>query len=131
MLSAMQIRLQVDNPHVYVNEELWPWDLESPPLLKDQRTFIPLRFVSEIVGGEVKWDSQEKRITVLYKQNEVILWIGKNEILVNGEKEEMDTAPFIFHGRTMIPLRFVTEPLGASISWDSNTQTILLTFTFS
>jgi outer membrane protein assembly factor BamB/fibronectin type 3 domain-containing protein len=129
--ESYTIRLQIQNQQVYVNDLLWPWDLEAPPLLQSQRTFVPLRFISEIVGGTVQWDPQEKRIQVLYKQNEVVLWIGKREILVNGKTAEIDAAPFILNNRTLVPLRFVTEPLGATIEWDGATQTILLYFYFT
>jgi hypothetical protein len=83
------------------------------------------------VGGSVQWDSKEKSIQVLYKQNEVVLWIGKREILVNGRKEKIDAPPFILNGRTLVPLRFVTEPLGAKIEWKAETSTILLSFHFT
>ncbi|MCK5847929.1 MAG: PQQ-binding-like beta-propeller repeat protein [Caldisericia bacterium] len=130
-IDALEIKLQIDNQIVLVNSKLWPWLLDSPPIIKDSRTFVPLRFISEIVGGKVIWNSQEKRIEVLYKQNEVVLWIGKKEILVNSKKEVIDTAPFISKGRTMVPLRFVTEPLGAVILWDGASQSITLSFAFT
>ncbi|HPJ12060.1 MAG TPA: stalk domain-containing protein [Caldisericia bacterium] len=129
--ESYTIKMQIQNPNVTVNDLPWPWALEAPPILESQRTFVPLRFISEIVGGSVLWDSEEKRIQVLYKQNEVVLWIGKREILVNGKKEKIDAPPFILNGRTLVPLRFVTEPLGAKIEWKAETRTILLSFHFT
>jgi len=129
--ESYTIQMQIQNPNVTVNDLPWPWKLEAPPILESQRTFVPLRFIGEIVGGSVQWDSKEKRIQVLYKQNEVVLWIGKREILVNGRKEKIDAPPFILNGRTLVPLRFVTEPLGAKIEWKAETRTILLSFRFT
>jgi hypothetical protein len=129
--ESYTIQMQIQNPNVTVNDLPWPWKLEVPPILESQRTFVPLRFISEIVGGSVQWDSKEKSIQVLYKQNEVVLWIGKREILVNGRKEKIDAPPFILNGRTLVPLRFVTEPLGAKIEWKAETSTILLSFHFT
>jgi hypothetical protein len=64
----------------------------------------------------------------------IALWIGKSLASVNGVSMPIDATdasvvPEIINSRTMLPLRFVTENLGATVVWDQNTQTITITYT--
>jgi len=63
----------------------------------------------------------------------IALWIGKGSATVNGVNTLIDAAnanvvPEVINGRTMLPLRFVTESLGATLGWDAATQTITITY---
>ncbi len=126
--SLLQVQLKIDDPKVQVNQRDWPYLLDAPPLIRDQRTFVPLRFLGEIIGAKVSWNAQERRVTYLYNETLVELWIGSKQIRIDGEYREIDVAPFIESGRTLVPLRFITEPMGAQIQWDPATRIILLLF---
>ncbi len=128
--SLLQVQLRIDDPVVQVNQHRWPYLLDAPPIIRDQRTFVPLRFLGEIIGAQVLWDAQERKVTYSYRDIQVELWIGKREIRVDGSFREIDVAPFIESGRTMVPLRFITEPMGAIIQWDPGSRIILLMFQF-
>jgi hypothetical protein len=56
----------------------------------------------------------------------VIVWIGKKESLVDGQTVSMSVAPVIIKGKTLVPLRFVSEALGASVEWISESKTIII-----
>jgi hypothetical protein len=128
--SLLQVQLRIDDPVVQVNQHRWPYLLDAPPIIRDQRTFVPLRFLGEIIGAQVLWDARERKVTYSYRDIQVELWIGKREIRVDGSLREIDVAPFIESGRTMVPLRFITEPMGAIIQWDPGSRIILLMFQF-
>ncbi len=128
--SFLQVQLQVDNPVVLVNQLQWPYLLDAAPKIRDQRTFVPLRFLSEIIGAKVTWNAQERKVTYSYRQTVVELWIDQKQIRVDGVFREIDAAPFIENGRTLVPLRFITEPMGAVIQWDAESRIILLMFQF-
>jgi hypothetical protein len=74
--------------------------------------------------------SVEKVITVVYKPNlpEVLLTVNSNSVLVNGNKKQMDVAPFIdvHSSRTLVPVRFVVEFLGGTVQWDAATRTVTI-----
>jgi len=107
--------------------------LDSPPVIKNNRTLLPIRAVIEAFGGTVGWDANEKKVTISLGLNTIELWIGKNTAKVNGTDTPIDSTnpkvvPEIINGRTMLPLRFVTENLGCQLQWDPNTQTITITY---
>ena len=80
------------------------------------------------MGGTVAWDESQQKVTLSVKGTNVELWIDKNEILVNGQKKEMDVAPTVINGRTMIPVRFAAENLNAEIVWDGDNQKITIKY---
>ncbi len=102
-------------------------ETDVAPIIKEGRTFVPVRGVFEIVGAEISWDANEKAATVKTTDNEVIVRIDNKQSYVNGKHIMMDAPPFIQDGRTLIPLRFISENLGYSVSWNGETQVITIT----
>ncbi|MGC8789746.1 MAG: stalk domain-containing protein [Caldisericum sp.] len=108
--------------------------LDSPPVIKNSRTLLPIRTIIEALGGHVDWDATERKATVNLGSNTIELWIGKSTAKVNGANTPIDATnskvvPEIINSRTMLPLRFVTENLGCDVQWDGTTQTITITYT--
>jgi len=123
--------LQVGNSIFTFNGQ--PMLLDSPPVIKNDRTLLPIRAVIEAAGGTVEWTDAEKRVDIKYKDKTVTLWIGKNIARVNGKAVMIDSqnfkvAPEIINGRTMIPLRFVAESLEWHVGWDDKTKTITILY---
>lgn len=107
--------------------------LDSPPIIKNNRTLLPIRAIIESLGGTVSWDATERKVTVILGSNTIELWIGKNTAKVNGGYTPIDSTnskvvPEIINSRTMLPLRFVTENVGATVDWDGTTKTITITY---
>jgi|GEM_PF-6684170 len=107
--------------------------LDSPPVIKNNRTLLPIRPIVEALGGTISWDGTERKVTVSLGSTTIELWIGKNTARVNGTNTPIDSTnskvvPEIINGRTMLPLRFVTENLGCQLQWDPNTKTITITY---
>jgi len=128
--SELQILLKINSNLVEVNSFKWPYLLEAPPSIVEARTYVPVRFISEIVGATVKWDSREKKITITKGDINIELWLDRKTVRVNGKETIIDAAPFVSNGRTLVPLRFIVEPLGANVVWNKQEQSILLTFKF-
>jgi hypothetical protein len=125
------IKLQIGSTYFTLNGQTKY--LDSPPVIKNGRTILPIRAVVEGLGGNVVWDAAAKKVTVTLGSNKIELWIGKNSAKVNGISKPIDSTnakvvPEIINGRTMLPLRFVTENLGATVLWNGDTQTITITF---
>lgn len=106
-------------------------DKASIPVIVKGRTFVGVRFMGEVVFNNLaKINYDAKTQTVFYElgNKKIELYIGKNYALVNGAKVTLDAPPFITNGRTFVPLRFVSENLSASVSYDSKTQTITISY---
>ena len=125
------IQLTIGNSVFTVNGV--PKQLDSPPVIKNSRTLLPIRAVIESLGGTVDWSPSDKKVTVSLGTNTIELWIGNPQAKVNGITKWIDdtnhkVVPEIINGRTMIPLRFVTENLGATVDWNQDTKTITITY---
>ncbi|MHB8107437.1 MAG: stalk domain-containing protein [Candidatus Cryosericum sp.] len=103
------------------------------PIIVQGRTLVPISSVMSAVDGEAVWNAAARTVTLTLAKNTVVLTIGKATALVNGKAVRVDSqdsrvVPVIDNGRTMLPLRFVGESLGASVSWDEATRRVTLTF---
>jgi len=107
--------------------------LDSPPIIVEGWTLVPVRAIIEELGGSVSWDAFEKKVTVSLGNITIELWVGKPQARVNGNLVWIDdsnhkVAPQIINGRTMIPLRFVIEQLGAKVDWEGALKKITITY---
>ncbi|HHY64979.1 MAG TPA: hypothetical protein GX501_08015 [Clostridiaceae bacterium] len=99
------------------------------PVLRNERTMLPIRALIEAMGGKVDYSQNEQKVTIKWNGKTVCLWIGKTYYTVDGVQKTMDVAPYISDtNRTMIPMRFVIESLGCSIDWDGSTMTATITY---
>jgi len=99
----------------------------KPYIDPSNRTMVPIRFVAEALGSEVKWEQKTKEVTVQRRDNNVLLRVDKKEYTVNGKGRMMDTVPVLLPpGRTMVPIRFVAEALGCTVDWDKGTRTVII-----
>ncbi|HZL83300.1 MAG TPA: stalk domain-containing protein [Candidatus Deferrimicrobium sp.] len=107
--------------------------LDAPPVIVEGRTLIPIRAIIESLGGTVAWDADSRTVTISLDGTKLNLVIGKSSALVNGKSTPIDSTnpkvvPQILNSRTMLPLRFVAESLGADVQWEASTQTITITY---
>ncbi len=125
--QSYMVILKIGDPTITVNGTSKKIDAQgSKPSIKDGRTLLPIRVLIESLGGTVEWNAKEQKVTISLNGHSTVLIIGKTDTLVDGSKTTLDVAPEIINDRTYIPLRFVSEHLGASVNWDSETQTITI-----
>lgn len=91
--------------------------MDTSAFIKDSRTFIPVSFVSQALGGNVGWNDKTREVTIKLNNNIIILKIDSDIIRVNGKRIKIDTAPFIKDDRTFVPIKFIAENLGATVDW--------------
>lgn len=105
--------------------------MDQAPYIKNDRTYLPLRFVAYGLGigdNGIIWDAVNQTVTLMKNDKVVQVKIGSTTMLVNGAAITMDTAPEITAaGRTCLPIRFVAEAFGANVAWDAATQTATIT----
>lgn len=88
--------------------------------------FLPLRFVADRLGADVKWDQKTKRVTVLRGDAMLELWLGKNEMSVNGVRTPIKVPPILVKNSVYVPVRVISEQLGQKVDWDEKTKTITI-----
>jgi len=104
--------------------------MDVAPYIKDGRTYLPVRFVAEALGvteDNILWDPVSRKVTIFKGDRIAQMTIDSTTLLVNGVELTMDVAPEITNGRTMLPVRWMTQALGATIAWDAETQTVTVT----
>ena len=100
---------------------------DAEPFIDDNgRTQVPVRFVSEALGAEVSWEGSTKTVTISQGDKEIKIVIGKKDYTINGEKSLMDTEALLKEDRTFVPVRFVSEGLGARVDWDPAVRTVYI-----
>lgn len=117
---------QADNSYtsIYVYGERLITDI--PVAVIDGRVLAPFRPIFESLGAEVTWD-YDLNMAVAYRDNrEIELMINSQVAWVDKQKVKLDVAPMIISGRTMVPVRFISEILGEPISWDGKTRTVYI-----
>ncbi|WP_168118525.1 stalk domain-containing protein [Paenibacillus sp. HB172176] len=123
-----QIILQVNNTSMLVNGLSLPLDEndEIKPVIREGRTLLPIASIIREFGGTVDWDGAERKVSINLGNNKVALWIDQKNAIVNGEAMELEVAPAILKGKTMVPLRFVSENTGIKLMWHGSNQIISL-----
>lgn len=105
----------------------WVCFPDAQPGIVNNRVLVPVRFVSEALGATVQWDDQARKVTVIKQDRRVELTIGQSEVTVNGTLMSLDVAPVIHFDRTFVPLRLVSEALGAKVEWDQDNYLVRVT----
>lgn len=101
------------------------------PQIINGRTMVPLRAIFEKYGIEPQWSGYEQSVRAQKGNFSMLLNINSNIATVNGKSKYVDQPALIINGRTMVPLRFITETLGSEVGWDGPTSTVSITTDFS
>jgi hypothetical protein len=118
--------LASEYPTVNITIDGQPQYFEQSAVLKDGNTLVPLRGIFEKLGAEVKWDQDTQTVTAIKGGTSIKLTIGAQTANVNGAAVQLAAKAEIINGSTMVPLRFVSEALGADVQWDNvNTMAII------
>jgi len=104
-----------------------PLQFDQPPMMMGGRVMVPLRGIFESLGANVRFEAASQRIFATRGSQSVQLTLGSNQAMVDGKPVTLDTPAASVGGRTMVPLRFVSEALGTEVRWQESTQTVFLT----
>lgn len=98
----------------------------SPYIDANNRTMVPVRFISETLGFYVGWQQKEKLVRVSQPGIVVELFIDQQTAYVNGDEHQLDTAAVLKDNRTMVPLRFLAETFGLKVFWRGEERTVVI-----
>lgn len=96
------------------------------PQVVDGRTLVPMRAIFEAMGLEINWDDENKIAQGTRDENSIVFTIDSNVALVNNEEKSLDIPADIINGRTMIPLRFLSENMDYNVVWIGESNLILI-----
>lgn len=113
---------------VLVNGQQVPTD--TPAVIVSGTTMLPFRSIFNALGIDdqsIIWDQKSQSIEVRNGDQYVFLLIGNTGALVDDKLITLNVAPYVENGSTLVPVRFVSEALGAEVQWDKNTKTVKIT----
>ncbi len=113
-----------DNNPITVKLDNKEITFDQAPIVESGRTLVPFRAILEAMNVDVDWDSETKTITCTKGDKVIKLTIGENEMFINDKEVALDVPAKIVNGRTLLPLRAISENLDAEVKWDSETKTI-------
>lgn len=124
MKDSLLTEIEVVIGHKTAQVDGSPVILDVAPLIMNSRTMVPVRFVGEAFGASFAWDEATRKVTYFGRTKEIVLYIEQKKAQVNGTTINLDTVPIIVEGRTLVPLRFVSEHMGALVDWNEQIQTV-------
>jgi hypothetical protein len=100
-----------------------------PKVVGAGHTVIPFRFLAESLGAEVGWDGNLREVSFWTPTSYLRVYLGKTYGYLWDTQVTIDPAPDVVSGRTLIPLRVVSELLGAEVGWDGREKKITVQYT--
>ncbi len=123
--AACAVAASAQNIHVEVNGQPVRFS-NAEPRYMNGRVLVPLRGVFENMGANVQWHPENRSVTAQKNNTDVSLRIGEKWASVDGKTVAMDVPAMILNGSTMVPIRFISEALGAQVSWNDPSRTVLI-----
>lgn len=108
---------------VYVNDTAIAFDV--PPIFVKNFTLVPVRAVFEALGAKIEWDNYTKTVTIT-RGTEVRVQPGNRIAMVNNIPNVMEVPAVGINGRIMVPIRFISEAIGANVDWVNETKTVFI-----
>jgi spore germination protein YaaH len=107
--------------------------LNPPAQIVNDRTMVPVRFIVEdpALQGQVYWDQSQQKVAMDCRGHYIELFIGNTQARVDGKAYTLDAPPYIYQGRTYVPLRFLSENLGARVVWQASQRRVDIQFSQS
>lgn len=109
---------------IIVNGHIVYSDVE--PYIKNSRTYVPIRFIAEELGYDVKWDAKERKVTMNDGETNVELKIGSDKMKVNDRVVQLDAPAEIKDGRTFVPLRAIAEAFGEKVDFSNDYRAVYI-----
>jgi hypothetical protein len=105
-----------------------PVDGDVAPVFVGDKIMVPIRFITEYMGGEADWQPAERRVVLKTgKKEEIRMVIGSTQAYYQGEGRALSQAPVLLDGRTLLPLREVSRLFGVQVNYNENSRVVFIT----
>lgn len=113
---------------IYINGQVVESD--QPPLLIDNRTFVPIRVIAEDLGATVNYNNEDRIVTIKRDKTNILLTIGDDIARISSDVETrpaiLDAPAFLRNDRTYLPLRSISELFGMEVNWDGGKRAVYI-----
>lgn len=116
--GEMPITVVVDGSQIQFDVE---------PVIEEGRTLVPMRFIFEALGAEVTWQEETRTATATSGERAIVITVDDSNMLKDGETVVLDVPARLIDGRTLVPVRAVSEGMGARVVWNEGTRRIDIT----
>jgi hypothetical protein len=113
-----EVPILFNDHHVYANPDTLTQGRVLAAIVRHGALLVPLRSMFEQMGATVSFDPASRSVTAQKDGAEVQVTLGKNEVIINGESRPLDVAPMMYKGTLMVPVRVISEGLGAYVEWE-------------
>ncbi|HCF49687.1 MAG TPA: hypothetical protein DER60_05355, partial [Syntrophomonas sp.] len=127
-VQQQQAVFTIGSPFYSLDGEVQP-EMDVQPYIKEGRTYLPVRYVAYSLGIDeqnIQWDGETRSVVLSKGDQKVQIWIGSRALIHNGTLSDMDVAPEIWQGRTMLPIAHVAEAFGAAVKWDPVVRSVTI-----
>lgn len=97
---------------------------DVPPVIKDGHVLIPVRAITKGIGAKLDYDKDANIVTITKGDITIVFDFNTSKVYVNGKEVVLETEAEIINGRTLVPIRFISETLGERVNYDKDTQDI-------
>ena len=126
MVAAMPSGIMAAGPiKVKLNGQNIKFDVQ--PVLSSGRVLVPIRSITSAMGATISWNGSSGTVTIKKDSDTLKLTAGSKTAYKNNSKIKLDVPARIVRGRTLVPVRFISEGLNASVKWDSSSRTVNIT----
>ncbi len=99
---------------------------DSLPIMEQDRVLVPMRSIFEALDARVDWEDDTKTAVAQKGDTTIRISIDQTQIMINGTIVQLDVPARLYEGRTMVPVRAVSEAFQAEVDWEDATQTVII-----
>lgn len=101
-------------------------EFDAPPVIVNDRTLVPVRRITEALGASVEWNEEAGKAIMVKDGKEVVMTIGQSTYFVNGQERAMDVPAQLMGGRTVVPVRALSESFDFTVDWDEENEIVII-----
>lgn len=101
-------------------------EFDVAPQIINDRTMVPMRKIFETLGAQIQWDEAARKVVAVKGDTRLEIVIGSTVAKIGEEEKVLDSKPLIIDGRTLVPIRFVSEALGAEVYWMGENKKVII-----
>jgi hypothetical protein len=118
VVDLFEVKLGIGKNYISKNGQII--EIDQSPIIINKRTLVPLRVIAESLGANVSWIASERKVEIIDGDKTLKLYVGQTN-------EELDVPAQIRNGRTLVPIRYVSESLNATVNWSNEDKEIIIT----
>ena len=126
VLSTLQVITNYKSHDISVLLNGLYLNFDQPPVMESDRVLVPFRAIYEALGAKVEWDNDSQTVTATTENNTIVTRIDNKQITINGKPITLDVPARLIGGRALVPVRAVSEGLGAKVDWDNKKRQVII-----